>query len=130
MSTTDIVNVRHAKRGPMPAAVRDRIRDDRRAASQARRDGDRERAWRLLEETHVLAQPWAWPHLRSHLDMLRLAVATRDRHEVIGQLGRVLVAAPGSAMGRYPRGNTGRATVPATQPMPVPEELARLLDTV
>jgi hypothetical protein len=34
---------------------------------------------------------------------------------------------PGSLTGRYPVGNTGRARVPATQPMPIREDLADLL---
>ena len=53
----------------------------------------------------------------------------RDAHrrEVLGQIVRTLVAGPGSAAGRYPLGNTGRASVPATRPMPVPGDLAELL---
>jgi hypothetical protein len=37
------------------------------------------------------------------------------------------VAGPGSLSGRYPTGNTGRAHVPATQPMPIAGELAEVL---
>ena len=44
-----------------------------------------------------------------------------------GQVIRLLVAAPGSALGRYPEGNTGRARVPLTQPMPIPDDLADIL---
>jgi hypothetical protein len=40
---------------------------------------------------------------------------------------RLLVAAPGSALGRYPEGNTGGATVPLTRPMPVPDDLTQIL---
>ena len=99
-----------------------------RAAARTARDADNpEEAWRLLERTHILSQPWAWPHVRSHLAMLRLAVLTRDRSEVVGQIMRTLVAGPGSAAGRYPLGNTGRSNVSATQPMPIPEDLAELL---
>ena len=43
------------------------------------------------------------------------------------QLARIIVAGPGTATGRYPLGNTGRADVPATKPMPVPADLADLL---
>jgi hypothetical protein len=43
------------------------------------------------------------------------------------QLARIIVAGPGTATGRYPLGNTGRADVPATQPMPAPDDLADLL---
>jgi hypothetical protein len=99
----------------------------RRDARTARAAGDLDEAWRLLERTHILSQPWAWPHVRSHVDMLGLAVHARDRREIVGQIVRTLVAGPGSAVGRYPLGNTGRSNVPATQPMPVPEDLAELL---
>ena len=37
------------------------------------------------------------------------------------------MAGPGSATGRYPLGNTGRANVSATKPMPIPDDLAELL---
>jgi hypothetical protein len=76
----------------------------------------------------VLSQPWAWPHVRVHVAMLGLAWRTRDCAEIAGQLLRTVVAAPGSITARYPEGNTGRASMPATQPMPVPVELRALLD--
>jgi hypothetical protein len=117
------------KSGTMPAAITAQLAADRRAAVVARRAGDVAEAWRLLERTHILSQPWPWPHVRSHLDMLALAVRLRDGREIAGQLMRTLVAGPGSAAGRYPLGNTGRATVPATMPMPVPDDLAVLLAT-
>jgi hypothetical protein len=59
--------------------------------------------------------------------MLEVAWRERDRREAVGQVVRLLLAAPGSALGRYPEGNTGRATVPLTQPMPLPQDLAELL---
>ncbi|WP_327093164.1 DUF3703 domain-containing protein [Nonomuraea sp. NBC_01738] len=37
--------------------------------------------------------------------------------------------APGSALGRYPEGNTGRARVSLTQTMTMPADLAELLAT-
>lgn len=66
-------------------------------------------------------------HTRNHVAMLALAVAQRDRREALGQVVRIVVAAPGSALGRYPEGNTGRARVGLTRPMPVPDDLADLL---
>lgn len=121
-----MTTARHPRRA-RSAAVEAAIDADRRTARAARREGDFDAAWRLLERTHILSQPWAWPHVRSHLDMLALAVAARDRREIVGQVVRAIVAGPGSAVGRYPLGNTGRANVPATQPMPLPEDLAQLL---
>jgi len=119
---------RHHRRARTPD-VTAAINADRSAAQTARDSGNVPEAWRLFERTHILSQPWAWLHVRSHLDMLSLAVRTRDRREAMGQIMRVLVAGPGSAVGRYPLGNTGRSNIPATQPMPLPEDLAELLTT-
>ena len=60
--------------------------------------------------------------------MLVVGWRTRDRAEIGGQILRLVVAGPGSLTGSYPEGNTGRADVPATQPMPVPDDLRVLLE--
>lgn len=85
--------------------------------------------WPLLEEAHILSQPWAWPHVRVHGAMFREALRERDRREILGQLVRLAVAGPGSLVGRYPTGNTGRSTMPLTATADVPADLAALLDT-
>ncbi|MFI7127862.1 DUF3703 domain-containing protein [Nonomuraea sp. NPDC050153] len=108
----------------MPVRVRAAYRAEMRAARTAGSDDAR---WRHLERAHIISQPWPWPHTRNHIAMFALAVAQRDRREALGQVVRIIVAAPGSALGRYPEGNTGRATVGLTQPMPIPEDLAALL---
>jgi hypothetical protein len=126
-TNTDRMTATRHPRTARTAEIVAAIDADRRAARSARAAGDVDEAWRLLERTHILSQPWVWPHVRSHVDMLRLAVHARDRREIRGQILRTLVAGPGSAVGRYPLGNTGRANVPATQPMPVPEDVADLL---
>jgi hypothetical protein len=59
--------------------------------------------------------------------MLGFAIRVADPREGIGQLFRVLVAAPGSWTGRYPVGNTGGANVSAFEPMPIPDDLRDLL---
>lgn len=82
-------------------------------------------AWRHLERAHILSQPWAVDHVRVHVEMLRCARHERDRVEVRGQLLRLVVAGPGSLVGRYPVGNTGRARVPATMPMPIVDDDVR-----
>jgi len=115
-------------RRSMPAAVAERLGSDLASAGAEARAGDPDAAWVLLEEAHVLSQPWALPHVRVHAAMLALGWRTRDSHEVWGQLLRVVVAGPGSLTGRYPEGNTGRASLPATQPMPVPDDLRSLLE--
>lgn len=69
------------------------------------------------------------PHVRTHLAMLAYGLRRRDRHEIVGQLLRLVVAAPGSWTGRYPVGNTGGADVSALRPMPVPEDLRAILES-
>lgn len=59
--------------------------------------------------------------------MLVAAVRERDLRELLGQLVRISVAGLGSAVGRYPVGNTGRARVPIAAPMPIEDDLAQLL---
>ena len=129
MTAADITTTRHTRSSrTIPTAIGSVIAGERAAARRAARSGDIAEAWRLLERTHILSQPWARPHVHSHIEMLRLGIRTRSGREVLGQVVRILVAGPGSALGRYPRGNTGRADVPATAPMPVPDDLAALLD--
>ena len=102
--------------------------EERAAAASARRQEDRAEEWRHLERAHILSQPMAVPHIRTHLDMLSYAVRRRDPRELAGQLFRLVVAGPGSLTGRYPVGNTGGANVSAFRPMPIPDDLRQLLD--
>ena len=74
MTANDIASARHPRKGrAVPAAIAERLAAERRAARDAHATGDDAEAWRLLERTHILSQPWAWPHVRSHIDMLVLA---------------------------------------------------------
>jgi hypothetical protein len=86
--------------------------------------------WSHLERAHILSQPSARLHVRTHVAMFTTALRRRDRHEVLGQVFRLLVAGPGSLTGRYPVGNTGGANVSAFEPMPIPEDLRVLLGDV
>ncbi len=90
--------------------------------------GDVEAAWRALEDGHVLSQPWARPHVRVHWGMLVLAHREGSWDEVVGQLGRLVLAGPASVTGRYPTGNSGRAGVSAFAPAPIDPALAALLN--
>ena len=81
-----------------------------------------------LERAHILSQPWAGPHVHAHWRMLQRACHERDVHEVSGQAMRLVIAGPGSMTNRYPPGNNGRARVSARLPMPIPNDLAALLD--
>ena len=83
----------------MPAQIRAAFDAELRHARTATTSGQR---WAALERAHILSQPWAWPHTRAHAVMFALAWSEHDRREAAGQVLRLLVAAPGSALGRYP----------------------------
>jgi hypothetical protein len=108
----------------IPAPVRQALAAE---LATARTTPDSATAWRALERAHILSQPWAWAHTRVHAAMLVRALREHDRREALGQVIRLIVAAPGSATGRYPEGNTGRARVGLTEPMPIPADLAAVL---
>lgn len=108
----------------MPARIRAAFEAELGAARTAETS---QQLWTALARAHILSQPCARPDTRAHALMLRVAWREHDRHEA---------ARPGPSPagrrtrichGRYPEGNTGRATVPLTQPMPVPPDLAQLL---
>jgi hypothetical protein len=98
-------------------------------ASAAAVDGDHARSWHHLERAHILSQAYAWPHVWVHWRMLAFACRRRHLREIVGQLARIVVAAPGSWVGRAPLGNTGGANVGILTPMPVPTDLQRILDS-
>ena len=83
-----------------------------------------EARWRHLERAHIVSQPDPWLHTRNHVAMFTLAVRQRDRREALGQVIRIVVAAPGSLAGWYPEGNTGRTAAGLRVPMPIPPDLA------
>lgn len=60
--------------------------------------------------------------------MLSFAILKRDTREVVGQVTRVLVAAPGNWLRRASPGNTGGANVGILRPMPIREDLRALLN--
>jgi hypothetical protein len=96
------------------------------AAAEARSRSAVHEEWRHLERAHIVSQPIAILHVGCHARMLGYGLRHRDRREITGQVLRIVVAGPGSLLGRYPVGNTGGADVPATQPMPIPDDLRPL----
>ena len=105
----------------MPTAARTAYTAEMAAAHTTTEDTER---WRHLERAHILSQPYPWPHTRNHIAMLALALRQHDRREALGQVVRIIVAAPGSVLGRYPEGNTGRTRAGLMTPMPIPADLA------
>jgi Protein of unknown function (DUF3703) len=123
---------RTGRTGSVDASRRSVLRaawsDERAAARSARARGDVASEWKHLERAHILSQPMAAPHVRTHLAMLAYGFRRRAPREIVGQLLRLVVAGPGSWTGRYPVGNTGGADVSAFQPMPIPEDLRAILE--
>ncbi|MBF6456098.1 MULTISPECIES: DUF3703 domain-containing protein [Nocardia] len=110
----------------IPPAARARYHEEMLAAKTT---PDPEQRWTHLECAHILSQPDPWLHTRNHIAMFTLAVRQRDRREALGQVVRIIVAAPGSLAGLAPEGNTGRAHVGLRQTMPTPPDLDALLQT-
>lgn len=113
---------------PMKPKLRAAFEAELREAHHSELRGDVSRAWRHLERAHVLSQEYAGPHVRVHCQMFAFGWRRRDVRELVGQLARILVAGPGSWLGRAPLGNTGGANVSILTPMPIPEDLRALLD--
>ena len=84
-------------------------------------------AYAWLERAHILSQRMPLRHAESHWLMLRAGWQARDWREVVGQLPRILAALLFSRIW-VPLGNSGRARVSAFQPMPLSDELKRLLE--
>lgn len=99
----------------------------RQEMASARRALSTEQRWRHLERAHIVSQPDPLLHTRNHAAMLALALRQRERREALGQVVRLIVAAPGSLTGRYPVGNTGRVDAGLMTPMAVPDDLAPLV---
>lgn len=107
------------------AGVADPVRQFLGSAAEARRTGQYDAAWAALEAAHIVGQRNTGLHVRSHVEMLKLAWAIGDRGEIVGQLARIAGAAIVTWLW-VPDGNTGRASMSAFASAPVPEELARL----
>ena len=99
----------------------------RREMAAAKRAPAAQERWRHLERAHIVSQPDPWLHTCNHAAMLTLALRQRDRREALGQVVRLIVAAPGSMTGRYPVGNTGRVEAGLLTPMAVPADLASVV---
>lgn len=98
------------------------------AFRKARADKDFARAWWFLERAHILSQSVLRLHFHVHVLMLAFATARREWPEAWGQAFRLMLVPLGALLDRIPLGNTGRASVSAFVPMPIPEDLQQVLD--
>lgn len=95
-------------------------------ADNARQSGDLNLAFHHYERAHILGQKFTWPHIKSHVGMLYVGYARKDAREIFGQCVRVVAALMFSKIW-VPVGNTGGANVSALKPMPIPDDLLKLL---
>lgn len=86
--------------------------------------------WQKLGEAHIISQPYAGLHILVHWRMLILATKQKSSLEIIGQIVRLIVAGPGSIIGRYPVGNIGRSHVNMFLPQAIPSELKERIDSL
>ena len=98
------------------------------AAEQLMNAGRGTEAYAHLERAHVLGQEQVLPHVFAHWLMLRVEIQRRDVLSALGQMVRIVLGAVGSAVGIVPRGNTGGSNVNMFKPMPIPPDLAILIE--
>ena len=90
-------------------------------------DGRLREAFTHLERSHILGQASTYDHTRVHWRMLKLGLRERSAAEIWGQIIRLIGAATKTPLGIYPTGNTGGSNVWFFRPMPVPDDLQRIL---
>jgi hypothetical protein len=98
------------------------------AAYQAEARGQPDVAFSHLERAHVLGQTSTVEHVRVHWHMFLWGIRQRNVRECLGQLLRIVGAAGGTVIGLVPRGNTGGTNVTPFKSMPIPPELAALIE--
>jgi hypothetical protein len=86
----------------------------------------RRRAFRRLERAHVVSRAAPIEYARVHTRMLKFALRHGLPREALGQILRLLLAAPLSLVGLVPTGNTGGSNVRGLRPMPVAEDLQQI----
>lgn len=87
-----------------------------------------ERIWHHLERAHILSQSSASRHLGIHLVMFCFAIMRCDFREILGQIPRMILAAPSSLFGKAPSGNTGRSNISMFARKPLPKDLQSILE--
>lgn len=110
----------------MKAALQLAIEQVFQQAEHAMQEKRSAEAFQWLERAHILTQRQPLLHARSHWLMLVLGWKTGDYREVAGQIPRIFAALLFSKVW-VPIGNTGRSRISAFAPMPISQELQRLL---
>ena len=90
--------------------------------------GSLDEAFLHLERAHVLGQAHVRWHVLAHWLMLKIATRRYRGMAAMGQAARIVLGAIGSAVGRFPTGNTGGSDVSVFARMPIAPELLRVME--
>ena len=85
------------------------------------------KAFKHLENAHILGQESTYWHVTVHYQMLLWAFRNNEIKEILGQLIRIVGAATKTAVGLIPQGNTGGTNVSPFKTMPINERLSRII---
>jgi hypothetical protein len=113
----------------MPKTLKPYFKEEMLFAKKALTDKKYTECWRHLERAHVLAQPFPLEHTTVHWKMLDFGVRIKNIREVLSQLPRILFGGVKSFVGKIPVGNTGGANIPPLQPMAIPDDLQKIINT-
>ncbi|WP_010521445.1 DUF3703 domain-containing protein [Aquimarina agarivorans] len=85
-------------------------------------------AWHHLERSHIIGQSYPIEHTNSHWLMFKFGLRQKNTKDVFGQIVRLVVGGWKSFIDHVPLGNTGGSNVPPLKPMPMPGDIAKLLN--
>src|SRR5690606_23106831 len=85
-------------------------------------------AWHHLERSHIIGQSYPFHHTHVHWLMLKFGFREKNTKEIFGQILRLIFGGFKSFINYVPLGNTGGANVPPLKPMPLPDDIEKLLN--
>jgi hypothetical protein len=111
----------------MPSTLKPFFNKELESAAAEFANNNLQRSWQHLERAHIIGQPYPYHHSLVHWKMLLFGIKTKNTKEILGQIPRLLVGGVKSFVGKIPVGNTGGASVPPLQPMPIPNDLQLII---
>jgi hypothetical protein len=110
----------------MPSTLKPYFLKELKYYKTALTDNDLQMAWRHLEKAHVIGQAYPYQHSYVHWKMFLFGIKIKDMKEIVGQIPRLLAGGVKSFVGKIPVGNTGGASVPPLQSLPIEEDVAEI----
>tara|TARA_R110002153_G_scaffold179494_4_gene332891 strand:- start:1813 stop:2196 length:384 start_codon:yes stop_codon:yes gene_type:complete len=84
------------------------------------------KAWKHLENAHIIGQRYPYSHSSVHWEMLLFGIRIKSKKEIIGQIPRLVFGGVKSFVGKVPLGNPGGANVPALKSFPIEKSLQEI----